>query len=353
MNSDNGEGTCSSPRSVSPAGSGTKKKKSTSLPTETVDYLKAWMMSPEHIAHPYPTDAEKAKIMKETGIELKQLTNWFVNNRKRYWKPRVEARLREQAQLESSNNAALTSSPLLIKPRGGGSFSSKTVQLNNISLGDIVSTGVVPSTLEPLGASVRVVISEQSSFASESSISSDDESAVRTTKEPVVLQHSKTEMVNVHILRPTDGSQPSLSDVSTLSNVPAERILRTYQNCALTYRYSAELGSSVRVHSKKVQSRRDAEIVRLKKHYLSEYLAEVNPVQSLGATPVLVTPTRPKKRHGRFEGHHDQIVASPRPKFRRVSIDLWREACQTADHVYDRELPSLEEATQLFGYSSN
>eukprot|EP00592_Proboscia_alata_P007866 CAMPEP_0194366282 /NCGR_PEP_ID=MMETSP0174-20130528/14307_1 /TAXON_ID=216777 /ORGANISM="Proboscia alata, Strain PI-D3" /LENGTH=557 /DNA_ID=CAMNT_0039141375 /DNA_START=373 /DNA_END=2046 /DNA_ORIENTATION=+ len=34
--------------------------------------------------------------MADTGIELKQLTNWFVNNRKRFWKPRVEARLQEQ-----------------------------------------------------------------------------------------------------------------------------------------------------------------------------------------------------------------------------------------------------------------
>lgn len=72
------------------------KRKSTSLPSETVEYLKAWMMSPEHIAHPYPTEQEKAQIMADTGIELKQLTNWFVNNRKRYWKPRVEAKLHEQ-----------------------------------------------------------------------------------------------------------------------------------------------------------------------------------------------------------------------------------------------------------------
>ena len=74
------------------------KRKSASLPGETVEYLKAWMMSPEHIAHPYPTEQEKVDIMKDTNIELKQLTNWFVNNRKRYWKPRVEARLQQQAQ---------------------------------------------------------------------------------------------------------------------------------------------------------------------------------------------------------------------------------------------------------------
>jgi hypothetical protein len=63
------------------------------LPQETVDYLKAWMMSPPHINHPYPTEKEKAKIMAKTGIEPKQLTKWFENNRKRYWKPRVEAKL--------------------------------------------------------------------------------------------------------------------------------------------------------------------------------------------------------------------------------------------------------------------
>ncbi|EED95782.1 predicted protein, partial [Thalassiosira pseudonana CCMP1335] len=65
-----------------------KKRTTMSLPQETVDYLKAWMMSPEHIFHPYPREQEKAEIMAETGIELKQLTKWFENNRRRYWKPR-------------------------------------------------------------------------------------------------------------------------------------------------------------------------------------------------------------------------------------------------------------------------
>eukprot|EP01082_Thalassiosira_pseudonana_P015447 g13700.t1 g13700 contig9:228414-229317(+) len=45
-----------------------RKTKSASLPQETVAYLKAWMMSPEHISRPYPTKQEKAEIMAETGI---------------------------------------------------------------------------------------------------------------------------------------------------------------------------------------------------------------------------------------------------------------------------------------------
>merc|ERR1719162_767491 len=60
------------------------KRKSARLPSKTVDYLKAWMKTPEHIAHPYPTKQEKVKIMKDTGIELNQLTSWFSRIRKRF-----------------------------------------------------------------------------------------------------------------------------------------------------------------------------------------------------------------------------------------------------------------------------
>ncbi|KAL7531103.1 hypothetical protein ACHAXR_003851 [Thalassiosira sp. AJA248-18] len=72
-----------------------RPKKKTALSSYAVEYLKAWMMSPDHIEHPYPTEDEKLSIMKDTGIELKQLTNWFVNNRKRYWKPKVEEMKRQ------------------------------------------------------------------------------------------------------------------------------------------------------------------------------------------------------------------------------------------------------------------
>ena len=76
-----------------------------SLPSEVVAYLRAWMMSPEHIEHPYPTAEEKQKIMADTGIEMKQLSNWFMNNRKRYWKPRVEAQQQHQASQQVLNES--------------------------------------------------------------------------------------------------------------------------------------------------------------------------------------------------------------------------------------------------------
>ena len=60
------------------------------LSAETAEYLKNWMLSPDHIDNPYPTEEEKIEIMRHCGIGRKQLTNWFVNNRKRIWRPKLE-----------------------------------------------------------------------------------------------------------------------------------------------------------------------------------------------------------------------------------------------------------------------
>eukprot|EP00578_Thalassiosira_sp_NH16_P026342 CAMPEP_0181102762 /NCGR_PEP_ID=MMETSP1071-20121207/14491_1 /TAXON_ID=35127 /ORGANISM="Thalassiosira sp., Strain NH16" /LENGTH=206 /DNA_ID=CAMNT_0023185763 /DNA_START=356 /DNA_END=971 /DNA_ORIENTATION=- len=62
-----------SPTATSAAHSHAATKKKTALSTHAVEYLKSWMMSPEHIEHPYPTEDEKSSIMEDTGIELKQL----------------------------------------------------------------------------------------------------------------------------------------------------------------------------------------------------------------------------------------------------------------------------------------
>ncbi|GMF47328.1 unnamed protein product [Phytophthora fragariaefolia] len=57
------------------------------LHPEAKNVLKAWMFSPEHFAHPYPSEEEKEELANEAGIEVKQLSNWFTNARKRLWQP--------------------------------------------------------------------------------------------------------------------------------------------------------------------------------------------------------------------------------------------------------------------------
>lgn len=313
-----------------------KQRKSTSLPNETVEYLKAWMMSPEHIAHPYPTELEKAKIMEDTGIEQKQLTNWFVNNRKRFWKPRVEARLREQ-QLGNSN------SPPIMKRDGS------LLSLVDIAASPVSSNNSSPVRSTPKRKAARKaatvtaaaqVISENSSVASSSeSMDSSDEEVL--TGQPTEEMYTKTEVVSVHILRPTSEALPELSDVTIKCNIPSERILRSFEDCALTYRYP----SIQRLHS-----RRDAEIVRMKRHYLQVYLAETS-VKAIAtdAERTLAAPVTPpitKKRF--FEQDLLTTLSLPR-KYPRVGVAGWKEACQTAETA--DELPSLEEAARLFGYA--
>ena len=72
------------------------------LSPHVIEYLKAWMMHPDHIQNPYPTEEEKAEIIVATGIGKKQLTCWFSNNRKRFWKPKMD-KLREQYGLSETD----------------------------------------------------------------------------------------------------------------------------------------------------------------------------------------------------------------------------------------------------------
>ena len=69
------------------------------LPEGAVATLRAWLLSPEHITHPYPTPQDQALLMQKTGIDKKQLKNWFTNARRRIWKPLLKKQL-EQGQLQ-------------------------------------------------------------------------------------------------------------------------------------------------------------------------------------------------------------------------------------------------------------
>lgn len=48
--------------------------------------LKQWWNS--HSRWPYPTDEEKKEMVKLSGLELRQINNWFINHRKRNWNSR-------------------------------------------------------------------------------------------------------------------------------------------------------------------------------------------------------------------------------------------------------------------------
>ncbi|KAG2545593.1 homeobox protein rough sheath 1-like isoform X2 [Panicum virgatum] len=65
-----------------------KRKKKGKLPKEARQKLLRWWEL--HCKWPYPSETEKLALAETTGLDQKQINNWFINQRKRHWKPASE-----------------------------------------------------------------------------------------------------------------------------------------------------------------------------------------------------------------------------------------------------------------------
>ncbi|OWM85581.1 hypothetical protein CDL15_Pgr029004 [Punica granatum] len=62
-----------------------KKRKKGKLPKEARQQLLDWWT--RHYKWPYPSESQKLALAESTGLDQKQINNWFINQRKRHWKP--------------------------------------------------------------------------------------------------------------------------------------------------------------------------------------------------------------------------------------------------------------------------
>ncbi|KAM3219270.1 homeobox protein knotted-1-like 1 [Capsicum chacoense] len=62
-----------------------KKRKKGKLPKDARIALMDWWNT--HNRWPYPTEEEKNRLSEMTGLDQKQINNWFINQRKRHWRP--------------------------------------------------------------------------------------------------------------------------------------------------------------------------------------------------------------------------------------------------------------------------
>ncbi|EQL03482.1 homeobox domain-containing protein [Ophiocordyceps sinensis CO18] len=85
-------------------GDAKQRKRRGNLPKETTDKLRAWFMA--HLQHPYPTEDEKQELMRQTGLQMNQISNWFINARRR--------------QLPAMINSARAESDVMHSRAGGG-----------------------------------------------------------------------------------------------------------------------------------------------------------------------------------------------------------------------------------------
>ncbi|KAH7485316.1 hypothetical protein KRP22_006468 [Phytophthora ramorum] len=164
------------------------------LHPEAKNVLKAWMFSPEHFAHPYPSEEEKEELANEAGIEVKQLSNWFTNARKRLWQPVLR-----QSGVEVKN--------FLSTGRGGPRGNKLDVPAN---LHQLVSPSPVPS---PSTSPRKRSWSAMQVNSPPSSVTSPDENKPR--KNSVSRKRSKT----------NDRSQEQMPQLQDLELLAATSLL--------------------------------------------------------------------------------------------------------------------------------
>jgi len=239
--------------------------RSNSLPCHVVEYLKNWLMSPEHINHPYPSESEKGRMVADTGIEIKRLNNWFVNNRIRFWKPRFEAMQKQQEQKK------------------------------------------------------RKLKSKENSVSSITSMHPPKEKPKRTSSSPVRVKQEATKTLQV---------------VPPAPRLDLSHLVYTATNESATVSDDESYGSS---YSPKCEESSQ-----------NSYLKKTSMFR------------RYRKRQRREIENDDFIKtttleSSPKVKHTCSDVEQWKLACSsyfsTCPELDDTNLPSLDEAVQLFGYS--
>ncbi|KAG0165817.1 hypothetical protein DFQ28_008267 [Apophysomyces sp. BC1034] len=76
-----------------------KRRRRGNLPKEVTEFLKNWLV--QHKKHPYPTEKEKMDLAYRTGLTVNQISNWFINARRRILQPMLESEnmVEQQQQL--------------------------------------------------------------------------------------------------------------------------------------------------------------------------------------------------------------------------------------------------------------
>ncbi|KAI8086218.1 uncharacterized protein BX664DRAFT_335200 [Halteromyces radiatus] len=70
------------------SGGKTNKRRRGNLPKAVTAILRDWLS--DHKKHPYPTEEEKDNLARRTGLTLNQISNWFINARRRILQPMLE-----------------------------------------------------------------------------------------------------------------------------------------------------------------------------------------------------------------------------------------------------------------------
>ncbi|KAI9368801.1 homeobox KN domain-containing protein [Aspergillus egyptiacus] len=77
------------------------KRRRGNLPKPVTDILRAWFH--EHLDHPYPSEEDKQMFMTRTGLTISQISNWFINARRRQL-PALRNQMRNSNEMDQRHS---------------------------------------------------------------------------------------------------------------------------------------------------------------------------------------------------------------------------------------------------------
>ncbi|KFA67407.1 hypothetical protein S40285_00213 [Stachybotrys chlorohalonatus IBT 40285] len=120
-----------------------QRKRRGNLPKETTDKLRAWFLA--HLHHPYPSEDEKQELMRQTGLQMNQISNWFINARRR----QLPAMINNARAESDAMNAHAGEGKILVSP-DRALYGRENAKMDPRASNDIDS-GVYDDDLDNLG----------------------------------------------------------------------------------------------------------------------------------------------------------------------------------------------------------
>ncbi|KAG7359908.1 homeobox KN domain containing protein [Nitzschia inconspicua] len=218
---------------------GQGRGRSNSLPAAVVDYLRAWLLHPDHIHHPYPTEQEKAKMIADTGIDMKRLNNWFVNSRIRIWKPKYEALMKQQKmQGKQSPQVPVATTPSTNPPSPRSACEETCLPSIETTFESKSTTAIVPRrvSLVPPSPPIKKMLHE----ISDASLHPSDTSSCSSSDSSSTVFESKSEEGSLSSLK-----RPSVDIVAFATPSRFQKRPRIVsEGSDLATRYSSSLSSN-------------------------------------------------------------------------------------------------------------
>ncbi|CCX35411.1 putative Homeobox transcription factor [Taphrina deformans PYCC 5710] len=113
------------------------KRRRGNLPKSTTALLRTWLY--DHTNHPYPSEDEKNQLAAQTGLMINQISNWFINARRRILQPSdMQKGLMQQSHASQNGSVQSTASqprihnaasqgPYVSQPRSPSQHASSVV----------------------------------------------------------------------------------------------------------------------------------------------------------------------------------------------------------------------------------